>query len=304
VKINHVRRFKKKDGENTIELNTVAVHFQATELPLGVYLYDNLHYRVGKFKQRPLQCKKCNRYGHIERFCRNSSQICQYCSESHNISECNKYKEKREPVCALCKESHEANSKQCKVYIKASKELSANPFPKLKRNSIKEPRVPKWSQTLKEYTKTFPTLQRNQFDSLENEEYTDRDRVEETDDEECMLAEEPPTRRIPTSYRTAAMTPSQPKETDDEWFSPQPGVNTYTPNPRMQIPKRRIPPNLPRRNITPEQIPINVNAMMKYIEIVIQRFIKDMMTQLSTVIDNAMKHWASIYIHSNGAPGK
>jgi len=141
VNVNYIRRFVKK-GENgsTTEFTTCAVYFQSDSLPRGLFLEGGMYCRVREYREKPLQCHKCSRYGHIERFC-NGKLSCKYCMGEHKTAECEKAKkpEETKPKCVLCKGDHVANTASCPVYIKEREKVRRNPFPnRYNRISIHE----------------------------------------------------------------------------------------------------------------------------------------------------------------------
>jgi hypothetical protein len=170
TKINHVRRFKKRESNGELtELNTVAVHFQSKYLPVGVYLFDSMYFRVSQYNKKPIRCNKCSRLGHIEMFCSNTKVVCTYCSGDHKTETCEKKSAKSSPLCALCKGEHEATSKDCLKYKLASKAMKQNPFPKLyNRTSIKSNPTPKRTPPLFN-GKEFPQLT-NKYSALTTDE--------------------------------------------------------------------------------------------------------------------------------------
>lgn len=59
------------------------------------------------------QCKKCQTYGHTQRFC-NREPRCVKCAGKHLSRECKKTK-LTQPKCANCSENHPANYRGCEV---------------------------------------------------------------------------------------------------------------------------------------------------------------------------------------------
>ena len=74
-----------------------------------------------KFDNQPLQCYKCQRYGHHQSQCRSSEQICPICAENHTLNDCPNRDDKAKAICINCKNykntqlpySHVAFSRDC-----------------------------------------------------------------------------------------------------------------------------------------------------------------------------------------------
>lgn len=91
--------------------NCVKLTFKGDSLPS--------HVKVGHFRQvvrpfvpKPLQCRKCQRIGHVSAVCTNTA-VCSRCSGSHSSDACRAENQK----CANCQGSHDASSKNC-PYVK------------------------------------------------------------------------------------------------------------------------------------------------------------------------------------------
>ena len=77
---------------------------------------------VKEFIPHPIQCFKCQKFGHISKNCR-GKQKCPLCSEDHTFEECQNRENKK---CSNCGGSHSAGFKGCMVFVKAQeiKQLS------------------------------------------------------------------------------------------------------------------------------------------------------------------------------------
>lgn len=67
----------------------------------------------------PLQCKRCNSFGHIMKYCKAENEICARCGEHHPTMGCQSSTIK----CSNCSSNHEATSKQCPIFIERQKKL-------------------------------------------------------------------------------------------------------------------------------------------------------------------------------------
>lgn len=71
------------------------------------------------------RCYKCQRFGHIAKFCQSEKPSCSYCAGEHEFKDCNDKKNKEKECCANCKRERRDNSnhhvgwKKCPAYEKA-----------------------------------------------------------------------------------------------------------------------------------------------------------------------------------------
>ncbi|CAF3640849.1 unnamed protein product [Rotaria sp. Silwood1] len=63
-------------------------------------------------KNKPSQCYKCFKYGHVAKYCRSKNQLCSRCGEeNHKYDNCPK--SDQHPNCCNCKGGHVATSTDC-----------------------------------------------------------------------------------------------------------------------------------------------------------------------------------------------
>lgn len=72
-----------------------------------------------KPNETPVQCKRCNNFGHIMKYCKAEKEICARCGEQHPSTGCQSTITK----CSNCNSNHEATSKQCPVFIERQKKM-------------------------------------------------------------------------------------------------------------------------------------------------------------------------------------
>ncbi|XP_035219452.1 zinc finger protein 845-like [Stegodyphus dumicola] len=68
-----------------------------------------------KSKPGPVQCHKCQRYGHTRDLC-NYTPRCLKCAENHETHLCKTQKGVHVPICVLCGENHVSSYRGCKKY--------------------------------------------------------------------------------------------------------------------------------------------------------------------------------------------
>ena len=86
----------------------IILTFEDTEIPFNLVI-ENERFNVKPFKQKPLQCFKCFKFGHPSRVCKNE-KLCNNCSqpEHKNCTD--------EAKCINCNQNHKPSDKQFKVY--------------------------------------------------------------------------------------------------------------------------------------------------------------------------------------------
>ncbi|CAN7952177.1 unnamed protein product, partial [Ixodes pacificus] len=82
-----------------------------------VYI-GHTRYEVFPYLEKPRQCPKCNRFGHIASTC-SKAQRCSRCGGEHDISTCGAEK----PKCTNCSKRHDATSPRCPMY-KVEKQIT------------------------------------------------------------------------------------------------------------------------------------------------------------------------------------
>ena len=115
-----IYRFKRKitKEDNTIDwvpTQTLKITFHSQFLPDRIFIYGAAA-RVEKYIQPIKQCKNCQKFGHIAKFCQ-QELVCARCTGSHKESECDSQVLK----CKHCSLKHKADDKKCPQYILQTK---------------------------------------------------------------------------------------------------------------------------------------------------------------------------------------
>ncbi|KAG0420096.1 hypothetical protein HPB47_003681 [Ixodes persulcatus] len=95
----------------------VKLVFSSRTSPEYVFV-GHTRYSVLSYLEKPRQCPKCNRFGHLASTC-SKMQRCSRCGGEHVVSEC----EAKQPRCLNCKRGHDAPSRNCPAY-KAGKQIT------------------------------------------------------------------------------------------------------------------------------------------------------------------------------------
>ena len=140
--------------------NISNIRHRITKNPLSLFFIDMKHKENNKeiynvnglmnsivkiepalVKKEIVQCKRCQRYGHTQKYC-NNNFWCVKCAGSHPTGQCTKSPE-TPAKCIHCQGEHPANCKGCSAY----KTLHNNKYPKLRPKEItkQEPRLQKFS---------------------------------------------------------------------------------------------------------------------------------------------------------------
>ena len=112
-----IKRLYKRKAKNLVATAYIKVDFsditRPSELKIGYTLY-----KVSDYHPPPMQCFKCQRFGHKSAACSASKHRCVYCSENHTLDAC----PKQNMCCANCgSSSHLANYGGCPIYKQAKK---------------------------------------------------------------------------------------------------------------------------------------------------------------------------------------
>ncbi|XP_042149633.1 uncharacterized protein LOC121837861 [Ixodes scapularis] len=95
----------------------VKLVFSTRTSPEYVFV-GHTRYSVLSYLEKPRQCTKCNRFGHLASTC-SKTQRCSRCGGEHVVSGC----EAKQPRCINCKRGHDATSRNCPAY-KAEKQIT------------------------------------------------------------------------------------------------------------------------------------------------------------------------------------
>ena len=115
--VREIRRVKVKKNGELIETNTYIVTFGSSECPRAIKLTEWHFEKVEEYKYRPQQCFKCQRFGHVAKYCRSEQDTCSNCGEAgHKIFDCSS-----DTSCYHCKSSHLSSSRICPKYESENK---------------------------------------------------------------------------------------------------------------------------------------------------------------------------------------
>lgn len=106
-KVTAAERMPKYSGGKKESSLAVKLTFSTEVLPEFVYL-GFLRFRVAPYVDRPLQCFKCQGFGHSSKWC-GGKEVCLVCAGSHMLKDCPKTNVK----CINCGNNHAANYGGC-----------------------------------------------------------------------------------------------------------------------------------------------------------------------------------------------
>ena len=117
----NIRRMQRKEGAALIDMDMYEVVFQTLSLPESLSLSDWFQIKVYPYKEKPQQCRNCQRFGHVLKFCRQAHPRCAKCgTEGHTFSNCDVHV----PSCVNCSGQHSATDKTCPKYLLEEEILS------------------------------------------------------------------------------------------------------------------------------------------------------------------------------------
>lgn len=104
-----VHRCSRIENDSRYPTESVIATFAGVSLPSEIKVWP-LIFRVEALSPRPLQCKKCWRFGHSVGGCKSAARCCS-CGGDHPPAPCNT----EEVTCCLCSNSHPADYSGCPV---------------------------------------------------------------------------------------------------------------------------------------------------------------------------------------------
>ncbi|CAF0736271.1 unnamed protein product [Adineta steineri] len=117
-KAEKITRLVNKDNEplKTIKITFINAYNRDLFVKLGLQI-DSMHFiaEPAKYNNKPAQCFKCFKFGHIAKYCKAEKQICSRCAEE-NHTHINCPNLHGSPVCRNCKGGHTATSTECSKY--------------------------------------------------------------------------------------------------------------------------------------------------------------------------------------------
>jgi hypothetical protein len=127
---------------------------------------------------KPSQCYKCFKYGHIAKYCKADNQICSRCAgENHKYDNCPN--SNKHPICCNCKGEHTATSSDCPKFKEHQQKIQKT----IDKYSSPTPVCPNWNNY-------------DEFPILKSTDKVNQIPIIETITEKIMLAVEQATRRI------------------------------------------------------------------------------------------------------------
>lgn len=133
-------------NKNKSPIQVVAVDLIDSDESRLIYNISDLNYcKIRVFNrvntQGPIQCKKCQRYGHSQANC-GLTPRCVRCTGNHHYSQCKLPKNGTMPTCVNCLQHHTANYKGCPVYKDISKSLNKPLTFTRNSNNTPQPKIP------------------------------------------------------------------------------------------------------------------------------------------------------------------
>ena len=111
--VTDIRRMKTRRDGALVDTDTYVLTFRTTTLPKIIKLSAWHSELVDEYVERPRQCFKCQKFGHVAKFCRQDSDTCNNCGEvGHRGDSCT-----HPPKCYHCHAPHKASDKQCPKFL-------------------------------------------------------------------------------------------------------------------------------------------------------------------------------------------
>jgi hypothetical protein len=109
AKVIAVRRMMKKGEKGTLEeTDNIVLTFDRPQIP-DTLSVGYLKLRVSQYYDSPMQCLKCQKYGHTKKRCKETKELCRNCSLELPHESCVNKK------CVNCGQGHASNDNSCEV---------------------------------------------------------------------------------------------------------------------------------------------------------------------------------------------
>ena len=117
--IDKISKFSKKDNYKMIRAECSNNEVMNEFIKKGIFL-NYCKFKVDKYLTviKPIQCFKCQKFGHYSSECGEGSSICVKCTGNHKVADCTSQKLK----CANCSLEHTSSYGGCKIYQQNLKE--------------------------------------------------------------------------------------------------------------------------------------------------------------------------------------
>ncbi|XP_060845529.1 LOW QUALITY PROTEIN: uncharacterized protein LOC132925125 [Rhopalosiphum padi] len=114
VKIDAFKRISIKKDDKIVQTRIVELKFAASKIPSIIPVF-NMIFDVKPSVRSPVQCNRCLRFGHTQKYCR-SCPRCSHCGENnHSVDSCPRT-QATDPVCLFCKQPHLATDRSCREW--------------------------------------------------------------------------------------------------------------------------------------------------------------------------------------------
>ena len=113
LKVERMKKFN-PNSKTREPLKTVVLFFKGNTLPDFVSIGFR-RYPVREYRQGPVRCYKCQKYGHTYTNCKQEHETCSNCGGKHNFREC----QASAPKCIQCGGDHAVIDKECPMFKRA-----------------------------------------------------------------------------------------------------------------------------------------------------------------------------------------
>lgn len=235
--VTKVYRMKKKVDDDLVNTSALVLTFDTPKLPDKIKIICGIFEKVRPYIPMPRRCFKCQKFGHVGKFCRARNGICGKCSEEAHEGECT-----QPTKCINCLGPHPASAKSCSRYQLEKEILAIQAKERIPFTEAKEIAMSRHITPGITYSTALRGTQKTMYKDVNNSPSSDgRPKENETQNNispptpQLNHANQPSTSSTNIPENNAAETPTTMKQTPIKSPQRKPTISEQTRNKRKTV---------------------------------------------------------------------